>query len=61
MNYDFCDDLDAPQICVVLDADWWQQNMSEIIEWGVARHWGANMLFIDEAVDRTYFRLRWPQ
>lgn len=61
MNYEFCDDLDTPEICVVIDADWWQKNMADIIDWGVARYWGANILYIDNPTDRTYFMLRWPQ
>jgi hypothetical protein len=62
MNYEFCDDLDAPEMCVIMNHAWWANYHKEILEWK-ACSFGATsmMLFIKDPVDRTYFMLRWPQ
>lgn len=62
MNYDFCNDLGTPEICVILDQAWWAQNHKEILEWRSCSYGAGSMiLYIKDAVDRTYFMLRWPQ
>ena len=62
MNYDFCPDLDTPEICVILDRDWWTKYHKEILEWKSCSFGAVSMvLYIKEPVDRTYFMLRWPQ
>ena len=64
-NYEFCDELDAPELCVVMNNNWWQKNRDSIVEWIGADpdDVGMNgaMLFIKEPERRTYFMLRWPQ
>ena len=32
-RFSFCDDLDAPELCVIMDMDWWLKNKSEIVAW----------------------------
>jgi len=66
MNYDFCEELDTPEIMVILNKHWWYANAADITEWfkqSSATAFGNNsmMLFIPEPADRTYFMLRWPQ
>ena len=64
-NYEFCSELDAPELCIIMNNDWWQKNRDAIIEWIGAdpKDVGMNgaMLFIKEPERRTYFMLRWPQ
>jgi hypothetical protein len=31
-NYDFCEELDTPEICVILNQQWWMQNKIAIIK-----------------------------
>jgi hypothetical protein len=66
MNYDFCPELDTPEICVILNQQWWMQNKIAIINWLVASGGCSGALnnltlFIPKPADRTYFMLRWPQ
>ena len=63
MNYDFCPDLDTPEICVILDRKWWLDNKEAIGSWlGEEKvAFGQMMLYIPDPADRTYFMLRWPQ
>jgi hypothetical protein len=63
-NYEFCDELETPEILVVLKQDWWMQNYKEIDSWlpqAGAIGYGNTMYWIPNPVDRTYFMLRWPQ
>lgn len=62
-NYEFCEELDAPEMCVIMNRIWWINNQAEIREFlGMkASIVQEQILFIPEATDRTYFRLRWPQ
>lgn len=32
-RFSFCDDLGAPELCVIMDLDWWRKNKSEIVDW----------------------------
>jgi hypothetical protein len=32
-RFSFCDDLGAPELCVIMDMDWWLKNKSEIVAW----------------------------
>jgi len=32
-RFSFCDDLSAPELCVIMDMDWWLKNKSEIVAW----------------------------
>ena len=32
-RFSFCDDLGAPELCVIMDLDWWMKNKSEIVDW----------------------------
>jgi len=63
MNYDFCPELDTPEICVVMNRKWWLDNKESIGTWlghnKIAL--GQMMLYIPDPADRTYFMLRWPQ
>jgi hypothetical protein len=63
MNYDFCHELDTPEICVIMDRKWWVENKDAIGAWlgkdKIAL--GQMMLYIPKPADRTYFMLRWPQ
>ena len=60
-NYEFCDELDAPEMCVILNQDWWKNNKEKINEWHPSVGMGNGVLYIPESADRTYFMLRWPQ
>lgn len=55
----FCDDLDAPELCVIMDARWFNDNADEIMATeGVTAGEGA-MLLIPKPEDRMTFTLRW--
>jgi hypothetical protein len=63
MNYEFCDELDAPEMCVIMNRIWWINNQQEIREFlgmpiTIVQE---QMLYIPKETDRTYFMLRWPQ
>lgn len=63
MNYEFCDELDAPEICVIMNRVWWINNQKEIREFlnmepSIVQE---QVLFIHNAENRTYFMLKWPQ
>lgn len=63
-NYEFCDELDAPEILVVLNRTWWQEHYKEINAWlqgNSSLGYGNTMFWISEPADRTYFMLKWPQ
>ena len=62
-NYEFCDELNAPELCFILDQKWWKIHQAEIIKFLGKDEVEVNvgMLFIHEPADRTYFMLRWPQ
>jgi hypothetical protein len=32
-KFSFCDDLGAPELCVIIDMDWWLKNKSNIVDW----------------------------
>ena len=32
-RFSFCDDLGAPELCVIMDMDWWLKNKSNIVDW----------------------------
>ena len=67
MNYprfDFCEDLNAPEFCVILDIDWWGKEKSNVLEWldmqGVIRPAiSTNLLYIADPAVRTAFALKW--
>jgi hypothetical protein len=64
-NYEFCDELDAPEMCIVMNTEWWCDNRKDIAEFldlKVRKGSRAGTMFcIPEPADRTYFMLRWPQ
>ena len=60
-NYEFCDELDAPEMCVIMNQEWWLKNKNNINEWQSNLSMGHGVLYIPESVNRTYFMLRWPQ
>ena len=45
-RFSFCDDLGAPELCVIMDLDWWLKNKSEIVDWlreqGHQARWGTS-------------------
>jgi len=63
MNYEFCDELNAPEMCVIMNRVWWINNQQEIREFlgmpiSIVQE---QILYVPNEADRTYFRLRWPQ
>lgn len=63
MNYSFCDDLDTPEICVIMNRIWWINNQHDILDFlnepiSIVQ---KQFLYIPSETDRTYFRLKWPQ
>jgi hypothetical protein len=62
-NYEFCDELNAPEMCVIMNRDWWKINHQEIREFLGMKliQVQESVLFIPNEADRTYFLLRWPQ
>jgi hypothetical protein len=62
-NYDFCDELDAPEMCVIMNRIWWINNQDEIRKFlGIPPQiLQEQMLFISDPAVRTMFRLKWPQ
>jgi hypothetical protein len=62
-NYEFCDDLDTPEMCVIMNRIWWINNQKEIREFlGMpVKVVEEHILHIPNEADRTYFMLRWPQ
>lgn len=61
---EFCDELNAPEIGVILDDQWWQENQTEIIEWctqqGISDAMFSNrMIYIADPHVRTCFMLKW--
>jgi hypothetical protein len=62
-NYEFCDELNAPEMCVIMNRIWWINNQQEIRKFldMKASVVQEQILFIPDPVDRTYFMLRWPQ
>lgn len=63
-RFEFCDDLDAPEICVILDMQWWGDHRQKIIQWLEENqskdcYITSNMLFINNAALRTAFILKW--
>lgn len=62
-NYEFCHDLDAPEMCVIMNRIWWINNQQAIREFlGMeSTIVQTDILYIPQAEDRTYFMLRWPQ
>ncbi|CAB4137986.1 hypothetical protein UFOVP328_179 [uncultured Caudovirales phage] len=63
MNYEFCDDLSAPELCVIMNRIWWINNQAEIREFlGMEpRIVQEQMLIMPDPTVRTMFRLKWPQ
>lgn len=62
-NYEFCDELNAPELCFIMNRIWWINNQQEIREFldmepTITQ---TEMLFIQRPEDRTYFMLKWPQ
>ena len=60
-NYEFCEELDAPEMCVIMNRNWWQKNRKEIYAWQGYAEGDSMLLFIKNPADRTYFMLKWPQ
>jgi hypothetical protein len=58
-KFSFCDDLDAPELCIIIDPKWFHDNADEIMSSeGVEAGIGA-MLLIPKPEDRMTFVLRW--
>lgn len=60
-RFSFCDDLGAPELCVIMDLDWWLKNKSEIFTWlceqGVAAM-EQNMMMVVPDEARPLFILK---
>jgi hypothetical protein len=60
-RFSFCDDLGAPELCVIMDLDWWLKNKSEIFTWlceqGVAAMEQNMMMVVPDEV-RPLFILK---
>mgnify|MGYP003980909317 CR=1 len=66
VNFRFCDDLDAPQLCVIMNRFWWRENDRAILSWldmqGATQATSslrADMLYIADPMIRTAFTLKW--
>ena len=60
----WCDDLDAPQIGVIMDNKWWDENKEGITEWllenvGEQSMLDSKMIYIPDVAVRTMFVLQW--
>jgi len=65
-KWEWCDDLDAPQFCVILDKVWWNIVRSQVQEWfesiGCGKDQlmiGQYILYIPDPKVRTMFALKW--
>ena len=60
-RFSFCDDLGAPELCVIMDLNWWLKNKSEISTWlceqGVAAM-EQNMMMVVPDESRPLFILK---
>lgn len=63
MNYEFCDDLGTPELCVIMNRIWWINNQAEIRKFldMTPQIVQEHMLVISDPAVRTMFRLKWPQ
>jgi hypothetical protein len=63
LNYEFCDDPDAPEVCFINNRIWWNNNQHDILAWlgEEVTIIQRQSLRIPNPADRTYFMLRWPQ
>ena len=60
-NYANCADLDAPELFIVINHTWAQENEAAIRSTkGVELNLQNLMFFIPDAKDRLLFALRWP-
>lgn len=65
-KWEWCDDLEAPQICVIMDVEWWVNTKDQIIPW-LKEHgcdvkttsMSSGMLHIPDPALRTLFALKW--
>jgi hypothetical protein len=62
-NYDFCEELDCPEMCLIMNRIWWINNSKDILDFlgepiSIVQR---DFLYIPNEADRTYFMLRWPQ
>lgn len=63
-KFSFCDDLNAPELCVILDMQWWSKNKPAVNQWFDSQFiqdyaMSSNMLFIADANVKTAFLLKW--
>lgn len=65
-KFAWCDEVDAPQMLMILDTEWWSEVETEVMNWLVEvgcnyeqTIMGMNMLYIPDATIRTMFVLKW--
>lgn len=58
-----CDDLDAPNMVVVMDLTWWHLNAPKVFHWmkklGIRYTHMSSILFFEQVSDITIFLLTW--
>jgi hypothetical protein len=61
-RFSFCDDLGAPELCVIMDMDWWLKNKSNIVDWlreqGLMMPPGLGMMIVVPDEVRPLFILK---
>jgi len=66
-KFKFCDDLDAPQLCVIMNQLWWSTVEEDVKEWfiDIGYNWkdqnmvDQHILYIPDPKVRTMFLLKW--
>lgn len=59
----FCDDLEAPLLCVIMDLAWWSTVKEEVADWLATRSGSlvrsGELILFDDRKTKLEFQLRW--
>ena len=59
VNFYFCDDLDAPELGIVMNSKWFNENREEILKSEGISSCSSDMFIIRDPIHRLTFLVRW--